>query len=427
MRRIRSTLVASSSSPVPAGEGEAVAGSMDMRRIHVRLNPGQDARLLTHAAGVHDPWFLLFAGKLPLTVAAFPPLVTAEPLTHEPTTLAAALHAPGPLACLRVGGNRWVVARGPFTSAAEPPPSGIAVYVNDFALSEAQPWRIPAAAWEVTGEPKPPEAPLQVDWRPLARGDFETALEEVLAGLQVKRWSKAILSVAERGQVTLGDPAMLGRRALAPREQAACWPYLFDEGHLGGFAGNTPECLFTIQGNRLHTMALAGTARPVERAHFEADAKEIHEHQIVVDGLHEKVRAWGEVKAGPREILNIGGLIHFITRFEVRVGEVNVNELLRTLHPTPAIGILPRTEGNLAALARWRGRLAVPSRFGAPFGVQWSGGLHMVVAIRGVWWSGNDVWLPAGCGIVKGSGLEREWRELSLKRRWVKQALGLPS
>jgi len=67
----------------------------------------------------------------------------------------------------------------------------------------------------------------------------------------------------------------------------------------------------------------------------------------------------------------------------------------------------------------------VPDTFGAPFGVQWSGGLQMVVAIRGLWWTPDRVWLPAGCGIIDGSALDREWRELGLKRRWVKQAFGL--
>ena len=44
-------------------------------------------------------------------------------------------------------------------------------------------------------------------------------------------------------------------------------------------------------------------------------------------------------------------------------------ELVRALHPTPAMGILPRSAENLAALHAWRRQLEVPDTFGAPFGV----------------------------------------------------------
>ena len=57
--------------------------------------------------------------------------------------------------------------------------------------------------------------------------------------------------------------------------------------------------------------------------------------------------------------------------------------------------------------------------------MKWNGHMHAVVAIRGVSWSGNEVSLATGCGIVAGSELEREWRELALKRHWVRQSLGL--
>ena len=66
-----------------------------------------------------------------------------------------------------------------------------------------------------------------------------------------------------------------------------------------------------------------------------------------------------------------------------------------------------------------------PAVFGAPFGVKWDGGVHMVVAIRCVIWEGDRLALPSGCGIVGASDQAAEWRELALKRSWVKGALGL--
>jgi menaquinone-specific isochorismate synthase len=75
-------------------------------------------------------------------------------------------------------------------------------------------------------------------------------------------------------------------------------------------------------------------------------------------------------------------------------------------------------------LIEWRGRLGCPAEFGAPFGL-WDGGrFDAVVAIRGIWWEGNRLRVPAGCGVIEASRLVNEWRELRLKREAVKSFLG---
>lgn len=358
--------------------------------------------------------------------------MATEPTSSEPLTPAAALSTADGGACLRVGPGQWVVACGPFRQAASVAPGELAFYRNDFALTVAEPWFIPAASWELAappaalGELATPSGDLVIGWEPLARDGFAGELETVLAGLGQGRWTKAVLAVPEIGRLISGDAATLARRALHHREASVCWPYAFSDRLGRGCAGMTPETLFTLRGETLQTMALAGTARTAEQADFENDAKQIREHEIVADSLRRRLAAWGRVRSGPREVLNIGGLIHFITRFDVSLGRtVDAHELVKALHPTPAMGILPRSEENLAALHAWRQQLSVPSTFGAPLGVQWSGGMQMVVTIRGLWWEQDAISLPAGCGIVDGSELEQEWRELGLKRRWVKQAFGL--
>ena len=49
-----------------------------------------------------------------------------------------------------------------------------------------------------------------------------------------------------------------------------------------------------------------------------------------------------------------------------------------------------------------------------------------IVAIRGIWWSGRQLSIPAGCGIIEASRLVNEWRELRLKREAVKRFLDTP-
>ena len=131
------------------------------------------------------------------------------------------------------------------------------------------------------------------------------------------------------------------------------------------------------------------------------------------------------VQRGPRQVLNIGGLLHFITRLAVETSETDIAALVRLLHPTPAIGVWPDTADARECLFRWRLKSGTPRFFGAPFGVKWGGGFHAIVAIRGLFWDGPDLFLPSGCGIMEGSVLENEWRELELKRQWIKQSMGL--
>jgi len=77
----------------------------------------------------------------------------------------------------------------------------------------------------------------------------------------------------------------------------------------------------------------------------------------------------------------------------------------------------------MAMLSDWRQRLSCPKEFGAPFGVWDQGDFEAVVAIRGLWWKGNEIALPAGCGLIEASRLVNEWRELRLKREAVKAFL----
>jgi menaquinone-specific isochorismate synthase len=75
-------------------------------------------------------------------------------------------------------------------------------------------------------------------------------------------------------------------------------------------------------------------------------------------------------------------------------------------------------------LIAWRRRLGTPESFGAPFGAMVEEEFHAIVAIRGVWWSGRQIRLPAGCGVIEASRLVNEWRELRLKREAVKARFG---
>ena len=155
--------------------------------------------------------------------------------------------------------------------------------------------------------------------------------------------------------------------------------------------------------------------------------KLLREHELVVEMLRERLAPLGELQMEPRGLLALGTMTHLCTRIQVMLdhpAQPGISDaLIRLLHPTPALGIAPRTMETLELLQGYRQQLGVPKMFGAPFGIHWPQGMLMLVAIRGIFWENGEVKLPAGVGLVVGSQLELEWAELELKRSWVRHAL----
>ena len=319
-------------------------------------------------------------------------------------------------------GGETIVGAGPFRARADPPASGVAFYRNDFDLGAEKPWLVPAR-WEagpaerfagVFGD----AARARWEWSAPEAGPFSTVFHEVIAAIRSGAFEKTVPVAVERGRLAAGDAWTSAAGFL--RADPVCYGYGMVDGG-GGFAGMTPEWLLAVQGRTLSTMALAGTARSEDVEVFEADDKEVREHEFVAQALVAKLTDLGRMRRLERRILDLGPLIHFHTPIEVDLAaEADVTEMLARLHPTPALGPLPRTPETMTMLGEWRERLGCPTGFGAPFGLWQDGRFEAVVSIRGVWWSGDEILLPSGCGVIEASRLVNEWRELRLKREAVK-------
>lgn len=322
-------------------------------------------------------------------------------------------------------GHAWL-GLGPFTER-EQMPQETAFYWNDFDLSDPRPWKVPAKLVPITGDHDldavlPGVEPLQVLWEKPPTEGFKMAFRRIRREVLAARLQKMVPVLTESGKVVAGAPAALLRNVLAAPSNL--WGY----GRVGdreGFLGATPELLFQSQGRTVETMALAGTAKPGTGDAFLTDLKEIEEHEIVARFLVERLQTLGEVTREPRGLCETAGLRHFQSKVKVEcVSAHGPDELVRLLHPTPAVGCLPRSEEWLTRLREYRALLKVPGFFGAPFGFSHEGTQHLVVSIRGLGWKDDRVMLPSGCGIVGGSAFDHEWRELRLKREAVGRLLG---
>jgi menaquinone-specific isochorismate synthase len=333
-------------------------------------------------------------------------------------------------AFIKLAPQRYLCGLGPFVASEFPPENGgTAFYRNNFELSDQAPWRIPERSF-VTSDlgtllTENGSTPLpEIAWSGLGDGDVRGVFDEILSQIESGELKKSVPVLSERGILHRGEPAALVKAIIAAPE--TLWGYGYVENG-NGMIGATPEQLFTVNDGVLETMALAGTAPRHEVESFPTDPKEIREHELVADYLEELLTPLGEVKRDERTLLDLGSIVHFLTRLEVHLAESDrdLNRLVKSLHPTPALGACPRGEGALQQLVEYRRRLGVPEEFGAPFGAVHEGFFQVLVAIRNVSWNGRDVSLPSGVGLVEGSRFDREWRELALKRNSVKSLLGI--
>ncbi|MEY5013088.1 MAG: hypothetical protein RLZ22_358 [Verrucomicrobiota bacterium] len=323
----------------------------------------------------------------------------------------------------RSDGTR-IVGHGPFTSSAEAPHDGTAFYLQDFALSDPLPWKLPSRVECLTAETVAAEnkaEPIECDWQALDATPFSSVFQEIMTSIHSGEFEKTVPVVTETGICKSSPIQSIVHAMQGLRAPLHSYGWIDSE---SGFSGATPELLFSLDACQLETMALAGTARAEDHDVFAADEKEIREHEYVAQTLVSKLLDLGKLSRHSRSILNLGSIVHFLTRISVKLhSPMSPEALIRKLHPTPALGPLPRTTETMNQLIGWRERLDCPSQFGAPFGVFHNGRFEAIVAIRGIWCDGTRLRIPAGCGIIEASRLVNEWRELRLKRESVKNFL----
>lgn len=280
-------------------------------------------------------------------------------------------------------------------------------------------------------------------WSTLSAPSFEAFqrdFEKIKAAQNEGRLQKIVPAVFE--SATLSDAidfkewdAYFLERFLSfherlPAEQKArLFVYAYSDGQRF-HAGMSPEFLFHQHAaTTFETMALAGSA-PLSREDpdFLNDAKELREHQLVIEDIRGKLEALGcrSVEVSAIEVLALPKIKHLLSRIKFSAAADRsqpqvASELLRKLHPTSALGVQPFTAFTRAFLQQLessqdRGSLGSPLTLCDVHHQR----CFALVGIRGIERRRNQLYLGAGCGIVAESDLAKEWAELALKRASVK-------
>ena len=272
------------------------------------------------------------------------------------------------------------------------------VYAPDFFLDTPRPWLVPedpadprwvrmvtASDIPDTGTKTPP-----LEWTAPPHAAYDAAFADLQERFEAGELTKAVPVFFEQAQWPRPDLPLAYWVSRLLRVPGTLIPYGRWTAE-GGVLGASPEVLFSIQNGVLGTMALASTlpAPPpagaeAAEARFLADPKERREHALVIEGMTATLAQFGTVRVGETRVVKLPTLWHLRTPIEVVLsGAPSFEAVTRALHPTPALGGLPRQASTdwLRQLDRTAGQNR--GTFGAPFGAQMAdGSAFCLISVR---------------------------------------------
>ncbi|WP_042345107.1 isochorismate synthase [Bacillus massiliigorillae] len=199
------------------------------------------------------------------------------------------------------------------------------------------------------------------------------------------------------------------------------------------FIGATPERLVKKEDNHVLSTCLAGSiARgktEVEDAalgnQLLTDPKNLIEHQYVVTMIKNVLQPLCKELNVPNSpvLMKLKHIQHLFTPVTAVCSDhISIIDLVKNLHPTPALGGLPQLEA-----VKWIREHESLERglYGGPIGwVDAYGNGEFAVALRNALLQGKEASLFAGCGIVEDSNPEDEYQETWIKFKPMLNALG---
>ena len=190
-----------------------------------------------------------------------------------------------------------------------------------------------------------------------------------------------------------------------------------------GVIGSSPELLFSLTGQDLKSVALAGTSRKGSEAALLNSPKDRREHDFVIKDILEKLKPFSTfLQHSDTHIFAFRDLIHLKTEIQAQlVPHTGLGQLVGALSPTAALGGYPQNESLEFLKATSYFRDHQPRYFGSAFGIT-SGELNQfLVSIRNVQWNQDCFYIESGGGVLPDSTLEGELAEIHLKRETIRK------
>lgn len=195
----------------------------------------------------------------------------------------------------------------------------------------------------------------------------------------------------------------------------------------GIWLGSTPEVILSGEKDEWHTVALAGT-QPLQDGKLPQvwDEKNRKEQDYVASYIRRQLLSLNihSIESGPYPAY-AGALSHLKTDFRFSLSDhKDLGDLLKVLHPTPAVCGLPKKEAY-QFIVRNEG---YDRRYYSGF-IGWidpDGRTDIYVNLRCMYVEDKQLTLYAGGGLLGSSELNDEWLETEKKLQTIKRLIAVP-
>ena len=191
--------------------------------------------------------------------------------------------------------------------------------------------------------------------------------------------------------------------------------YYWSHPQTGTWMGATPETLLNLTGGKCKTMALAGTVAYNVNKYPKWSSKEVEEQQMVTDFIKQQLEALypnEAIKPSKVYTKRAGNLLHRCADFEFNINEVALVDLVKSLHPTPAVSGVPVSK----SLEFIKGHETHERKYYAGFlGPTHNEAAHLYVNLRCAAVEKSLLTIYVGGGITSESNIAAEWEESQRK------------
>ncbi|HSD07550.1 chorismate-binding protein [Flavobacterium sp.] len=259
-----------------------------------------------------------------------------------------------------------------------------------------------------------------------AKKQYESLVAKGIQAIENEEFKKVVLSRSESVDLAEFDFVITFRQLTQLYPTTFC--YCFYHPKIGFWMGATPEQLLKAYGNAFETTALAGTQKANSEAEILWQQKEKDEQQYVTDFIVKRLREVAlSVKVSEPYSLKAGTIWHIKTDIS---GVLNENstliEVIKTLHPTPAVCGLPKKKARAFIVENENYDRTFYTGFLGELNSSFSSievSSDLFVNLRSMQIKNDKAILYMGCGITKESIPEKEWEESVNKSMTMKRVL----
>jgi len=259
-----------------------------------------------------------------------------------------------------------------------------------------------------------------------AKKQFEDLVAKGIQAIEKEEFKKVVLSRSER--VDLAEFDFITTFQELKQLYSTTFCFCFYHPKIGFWMGATPEQLLKANGNAFETTALAGTQKANSEAEVLWQQKEKDEQQYVTDFIVKRLREVTlSVEVTEPYSVKAGAIWHIKTDISGVLNESStLEEVIKTLHPTPAVCGLPKKKARTFITGNENYDRTFYTGFLGELNSSFSSNevsSDLFVNLRSMQIKDNKAILYMGCGITKESIPEKEWEESVNKSMTMKRVL----